>query len=96
MDKLFHLRIDRCTSRGEEMGVFQSQFLAHQREHGLIEHLILQVQRQWRTLALREIVDIMLLTHLQGMLEELTLGGTGFLNLLQHTHIDLFPETGHA
>ena len=37
----------------------------------------------------------MLLTDAQGVLEEFPLRRTGFLNLLQDTHIDFLPETGH-
>ena len=77
------------------MGIFQSKFLAHQREDGLIEHLILQMECQRRTLALRQIVDIMLLAYIQGILEEFALWSAGCLYLLQHTHIDFLPETGH-
>ena len=77
------------------MGVLQAQFLAHQREDGLVEHLILEVQGHRGLLALRQILDVMATANGNGMLKELTLHGTARLYLLLHTHVDLLPEPGH-
>ena len=52
------------------------------------------MQAQRRTLAFREIVDIMPLAYAQRMLEEFTLGGIGLLYLFLNAHVHLFPKTG--
>ena len=96
MNELLHLRIHRGTRRREEVGILQAQFLAHQREDGLIEHLVLKMHGQRCTLALREIVDIVPLAHVKRMLEEFTLHGTRILDFLQHAHVHLLPETGNG
>ena len=96
MNELLHLRIHRCTCSGEEVRILQSEFLANQREHRLVQHLILQMQTQRRTLALREIVDIMALSDAQSMLEKFTLGCIGLLDLLLNTHEHFLPETRYT
>ena len=95
MNKFLHFGIDCCACRREEMSPFQTQFLSYQREHRLIQHLVFQMKSQRRALTLRQIVDIMTLTHTQRMQEQLTLRSIGLLYLLQHTHIHLLPETGN-
>ena len=95
MHKLLYLRIYSSTCRWEEMGILKSQFLANKREDGLIDHLILQMQSQWRTLAFGDIVDIMFLTNLQGMSKQRTLGGICLLYLFEDSNIHLLPETGN-
>ena len=96
MDKFFHFRIHCGTSCGEEMGILQTQFLTNQREYRLVEHLVFQMQCQRWTLPFRQIVDIMLLSYMEGMVKQLTFGCIRFLNFLFYTHKHLFPEARHT
>ena len=96
MDKFLHMWRDSGASCGEEVGIFQSQFFAHEREDGLVQHLILQMQSHWRTLAVGQIFDVVLAAYRESMIEQLTLHNAARLNLLLHAHIDLLPETGHG
>ena len=41
MNELLHLRVDGGTCRGEEMRMSKTQLLTHEREDGLVDHLIL-------------------------------------------------------
>ena len=96
MDEFFHMSTHGSTCRGEEMGILQSQFFTNKREHSAVEHLILQMECHRRFLTQAQILDIMLSTYGEGMLEEFTLHGTGMLYLIHHTHIHLLPKTGHT
>ena len=78
------------------MGILQTQFLADQREDGAVDHLILQMQGYRGLLAAAEVFDVMLTTNGQRMAEQLTLNGTGVVDLIHDTHIHLLPETGYS
>ena len=96
VDKLLHLRRHIGTCRREEVRILQAQLLAHQREHRLVHHLIFHCQSERRTLATAQVFNVVFMTYGKGMLEKLTLRGTGIFNLRLHADIHLFPETGHA
>ena len=96
MDKFLDMSGNGCASSGEEMSVLQTQFLTNQREHGAVQHLILQVQGYRWFLATTDVFDVMLATDIVSMHKELTLYGTGMFYLIHHTHVDLLPETGYC
>ena len=75
MHELLDMLRHRGPCRGEEMGILQSQLLADKGEDGLVQHLVLQVKTHRWTTALREVVDVVAASYLQGMLEELALDG---------------------
>ena len=87
---------DGGACRGEEMGILQAQLLAYQREDGLVEQLVLQMQRQGRLLAGGQVFYVMTAAYLLRMAEQLTLHATAGLDLLLHTLIYLLPETGYT
>ena len=49
--KLLYLWVYCCTCCWEEMGILKSKLLAYQREYGLVQQLVFQMQRQWWALA---------------------------------------------
>ena len=51
MDEFLDVGTDGSTRRGEEVGVLQSQLLAHEREDGAVEHLVFGMQGQRGLLA---------------------------------------------
>ena len=96
MDELFDMGRHGGSGGGEEVGVLKAQFLAYQREHGAVQHLVFQVERHRGLLACAEILDIVLAAHGEGVLEELTLDGVGVVYLVHHAHVHLLPEAGYG
>ena len=83
------------TGSGEDVGIGETEFLAHYAEQCLVDSLIFQMEHKGRSLATAQILDIMLATHAKSVLEYLALQSSGIVNLLHHTRIYLLPESRH-
>lgn len=52
VDEFFNLWRDIGSGSGEDVGIGETQLLAHETQHGVVEHLVLQLKWQRHTLAL--------------------------------------------
>lgn len=85
---------DTVARRGEYVGAQKPKLLADEAEQRLVHHLILQVERQRRTLAAAEVFDVVPAPYLKRALEELALHGVGLVYLLLHAGVHLLPKRG--
>ena len=82
--------------RREDVRVLQSKLLAHQAQHGLVHHLVMQFQGERHPLTVGQILHVALVAYGQGMTEKLLLHRAGVVHLGLHGDVYLFPESGHA
>ena len=83
------------TGRWEDVGIGETEFLAHNAEQCLVDGLIFEMEHQRRALATAQILDVVLAAHSKGVVEYLALQSSGIVYLLHHTGIHLLPESGH-
>ena len=75
MDELLHFGRHVGTGRGEYVGILQTNLLAHQAQHGLVDQLIFHLEPYGRTFAAGKVFYVVLAANLQRVVEDAALHG---------------------